>query len=150
MKCFFHQRSREQNGCSPKGNRPNPPNSNQSMRVIEVDVKHCTHLAVNFGRNVERDQGKDYDPKGGPTRNKVYLLTGGTLTEEIQSKAIVTYPYCPSKGLTSSDESPLVVEIGEELPSVSWDDGLNTFTWYSRELSILVISSRLTCKYHSQ
>lgn len=59
---------------------------------------------------------------------------GGTnLTEEIQSKAIVTYPYRPSIGLASSDETPLVVKIGDELPAVNWEDDLNTFTWYSRE-----------------
>jgi hypothetical protein len=43
------------------------------MRGREVDAKDRTYLAVNFGRNVERDQVKDYDPEGGPARSKVYL-----------------------------------------------------------------------------
>ncbi len=43
----------------------------------------------------------------------------GTNLTEVQSKAIVTYPYRPSKGLTPSDETPLVVKIGDELPAVS-------------------------------
>jgi hypothetical protein len=43
------------------------------MRGRGVDAKYCTHIAVNFGLNVERDQVKDYDPEGRPTRHKVYL-----------------------------------------------------------------------------
>ena len=93
-----------------------------------VDAKYCTHFAVNFGLDVERNQVKDHDRERGPTRHKVYLWGRGTiLTKDIRSKAIVTYPHRPSIGLTSSDETPLVVKIGDELPAVSWDDSLNTF-----------------------
>jgi hypothetical protein len=43
------------------------------MRGREVDAKYRTHLAVNFGRDAERDQVKDYDREGGPARKKVDL-----------------------------------------------------------------------------
>jgi hypothetical protein len=46
------------------------------MRRREVDAKYRTHLAVNFGRNAERDQVKDYDCEGGPARNHVDLWEG--------------------------------------------------------------------------
>jgi hypothetical protein len=64
------------NECPPKWNRPKPPDRNQSMRGREVDAKYHTHLAVNFGRNVERDLVKNYDHDGGPARNKVDLWEG--------------------------------------------------------------------------
>ena len=112
-----HQRSREQNGgYAPKWNSPRPPDRNKSIRGKEVEVKYPTHLAVNLGRNVERDQVKDYDREGGPARHQVDLWEEQIQTE-IRSKAIVTYPYRPSIGLTSSDESPLVVKTGDELPA---------------------------------
>jgi hypothetical protein len=103
------------------------------MRGREVDAKYRTHLAVNFRRNVERDQVKDYDREGGPARDQVDLWEGQIWTEEVQSKAIIAYPYRPPIGLTSSDETPLVVKTGDELPAVNWGDDFNTFTWYSRE-----------------
>jgi hypothetical protein len=46
------------------------------MRGREVDAKYRTHLAVNFVRNAERDQVKDYDREGGPARKKVDLWEG--------------------------------------------------------------------------
>lgn len=80
-------------------------------------MKYPTHLAVNFRRNVERDQVKDHDREGGPARHQVDLWEDQDQTE-IRSKAIVTYPYRPSIGLMSSDEPPLVVKTGDELPAV--------------------------------
>ena len=41
-----------------------------------MDAKYRTHLAVNFRRNVERDQVKDDDREGGPARKKVDLWEG--------------------------------------------------------------------------
>jgi hypothetical protein len=46
------------------------------MHGREVDAKYRTHLAVNFGRNVERDHVHDYDPEGGPACKKVDLWEG--------------------------------------------------------------------------
>jgi hypothetical protein len=89
------------------------------MSGREVDAKYRAHLAVNFGRNVERDQVHDYDPEGGPARQKVDLWKEQIQTEAIQKLSIITYPYRPSIGLTSSDETPLVVKTGDELPAVS-------------------------------
>jgi len=31
----------------------------------KADAECCTHLAVNFGRNAEIDQGKNYDREAG-------------------------------------------------------------------------------------
>jgi len=51
----------------------------------KADAELCTHLAVNFGRNAEIDQGKNYDPEAGQARQGVNLSkargqiqTGGT------------------------------------------------------------------------
>jgi hypothetical protein len=41
------------------------------MRGRKVGAGYRTHLAVNFGRNVERDQVKNNDREGGPARKKV-------------------------------------------------------------------------------
>jgi len=35
----------------------------------KVDAEYCTHLAVNWGRNVEINQGKNYDGEAGQARN---------------------------------------------------------------------------------
>ena len=88
---------------------------------IKTDAEYCTHLAVNFGRNAEIGQGENYHQEAGQARNGVDLSKGEIQTRETQSKAlIVTYPYRPSIALMSSENIPLVVKIGEELPAASW------------------------------
>jgi len=41
-----------------------------------ADAEYCTDLAVNFGRNAEIDQGKNYDREAGQARNGVDLSKG--------------------------------------------------------------------------
>jgi hypothetical protein len=47
-------------------------------------VVHYIHLAVKWGRNVERDQVQDYDHEGGKLRKGVNLSRG-----QIQTKASI-------------------------------------------------------------
>ncbi len=42
----------------------------------KADAEYCTHLAVNFGRNVETDQDINYDREAGQARNCVNLSKG--------------------------------------------------------------------------
>jgi hypothetical protein len=47
------------------------------MRVKKkADAEHCTHLAINFGRTAEIDQGKNYDHEAGQARKGVDLSKG--------------------------------------------------------------------------
>ncbi len=54
----------------------------------KVDAEYCTHLAVNWGRNVEINQGKNYDGEAGQARNGVKLSRASIQTRETQSKAL--------------------------------------------------------------
>jgi hypothetical protein len=42
----------------------------------KADAEYCTHLAVNFRRIAEIDQGKNYDREAGQARNRVDLSKG--------------------------------------------------------------------------
>jgi hypothetical protein len=81
-------------------------------------MRNCTHLTVNWGRDIEIDQVKDYGHEGGEARNGVNLSRGLIRLEplgETQKK----YPYCPSIWMVSSDDIPLILETGDELPAGS-------------------------------
>ena len=64
-----------------------PWDCGQSIRVKEVDVEYCTHLAINWGCAVEINEVKNYDREAGQARSGINLLRGWTQTRETQSKA---------------------------------------------------------------
>lgn len=92
------------------------------MCVKKMDTEYCTHLAVNFGCNGEVNQGKTYGHEAGQAGNGVDLSKEQiqTIVRKLKVRPIVTYPYRPSIALTSSDDTPLVVKSGDELPPASW------------------------------
>jgi hypothetical protein len=59
-----------------------------NARNEKVDEEYCTHLAVNFGRNTEIDQGKNYDREARQARNGVDLSKRQIQTRETQSKTL--------------------------------------------------------------
>jgi hypothetical protein len=42
----------------------------------KADAEYCTHLAVNFGRDVETDQDINYDREAGQARHGINLSKG--------------------------------------------------------------------------
>ena len=57
-------------------------------RRKKADAEYCAHLAVDFGRTTEIDQGINYDHEAGQARNGVDLSKGQIQTKETQSKAV--------------------------------------------------------------
>ncbi len=54
------------------------------MHIEKVDAEYRAHLAVNFGRNAEIDEAKNYDREAGQARNGVNLSKGQIQTRELE------------------------------------------------------------------
>ena len=75
-KMLFRERSGGAKGnAHPSGRDPGLVGG-LSVRARKVDAEHCTHLAVNFRRNAERNNVKNHDHEGGQARSGVNLSKG--------------------------------------------------------------------------
>jgi hypothetical protein len=87
-------------------------------------VGYGTHLTVYWACSIKADHVENYGQKGGQARNEMNLgqvrfdpqLRGGRRRNQ-REKA--TNPYRPSVGATPSEDIPLIVKVGEELPARS-------------------------------
>jgi len=95
----------------------------------DTEVGHAAYLTVDASRDVHTSHIKDYSNKGGHTREGVYLYRDGRGRVEKSSAAgkrrnarearIITDPYRSLVRAMSSEDIPLVVKTGEELPTGS-------------------------------
>jgi hypothetical protein len=84
------------------------------------DIDEHAHHTVRWNRNVNTHQYEYYSDKSGYTRSGVDLPNGPAQdlgSETQQKQCIDTNPYCPTEGAMPSDDVPLVIESGGELPA---------------------------------
>jgi hypothetical protein len=86
--------------------------------VKELDVEYRTHLAINWGCTEVINEGKNYDREAGQARSGINLLRGWIRLGKLKVRPIVTYPYRPPVASMLSDDAPLEVKRGDELPTV--------------------------------
>jgi hypothetical protein len=85
-----------------------------------ADVGHGTYLTVDWPRDVKPDNVEGYGHKGGYPRKGINLTTGIIQSEGKETpkeEPITTDPYCPTVGTTPSDDTPLIAQSSEELPT---------------------------------
>jgi len=95
----------------------------------DTEVGHAAYLTVEGSQDVHTSQIKDYSNEGGHTCEGVDLYRdGGGRVEkygtagkrrDAREAHIITDPYRSLVGAMSSEDIPLVVKSGEELPTGS-------------------------------
>ena len=90
-------------------------------------VGHAAYLTVDRGQHVHTSDIKDYSNEGGYTCEGVYLdRDGGGMVEKSSAAGqrrnareahIITDPYRSLVWAMSSEDIPLIVKSGEELPT---------------------------------
>jgi len=95
----------------------------------DTEVGHAAYLTVDRGQDVHTSHIQDYSNEGGHTCEGVYLYRDGGGRVEKSSAAgkrrnmreahIITDPYRPLVRAMFSEDIPLVIKSGEELPTGS-------------------------------